>query len=121
MPAQARALKAQQEGRLLLALQAYQKGQISSIRKAASLYDVPRKTLQYRANGRVARADTRANRHKLTTIEEEVLVRWILSMDERGYPLRISAVRDAARLLLAQRIGSRASIGINWPRNFVNR
>ena len=43
-------------------------------------------------------------------------------MDERGYPLRICAVRDAAELLLKQRVtGPSASIGKNWPCNFVNR
>lgn len=65
--------KAQKEGRLLLALQAIQKGQIQSIRKAAELFNVPRATLQDRVNGRVARLDTRANGYKLTPIEEELL------------------------------------------------
>ncbi len=42
-------------------------------------------------------------------------------MDDRGYSLRVAAVRDAARLLLQQRVGPVGSIGINWPRNFINR
>lgn len=43
-------------------------------------------------------------------------------MDERGYPPRICAVRKAAELLLKQRVAlALASIGKNWPRNFINR
>lgn len=113
--------KAQQEGRLLLALQAYRKGQFSSIRQAALSYNVPPSNLEHRLKGRVARVDSRANNHKLTPTEEEALLQWILSMDERGYPPTISALRDAARLLLQQRVGSKGLIGVNWPRNFVKR
>jgi len=43
-------------------------------------------------------------------------------MDARGYPPRISAVREAALLLLAARVGRpNALIGKNWPTNFVKR
>ena len=45
--------KLYQEGRLILALNAYQSGQIRSIRAAALLYNVPRVTLTDRADGRV--------------------------------------------------------------------
>ena len=105
------ASKAQQEGRILLAMQAIQKGQISSIKQAALTYNVPRTTLSDRVNGRVARPDTRAKGHKLTCTEEEALIKWIISMDDRGYSPRVCAVRDAAKLLLSERVGSSASIG----------
>jgi len=36
---------AQQEGRVLLAIQAIENGQIPSIRQAAKLYNIPRSTL----------------------------------------------------------------------------
>ena len=76
------------------------------------MYQVPRTTLQDRLHGRVAREDTRANSHKLTLREEQALVEWILDLDERGYPLRIQDLRDAAKLLLNQRDPA-GSIGIN--------
>lgn len=113
--------KAQQEGRLLLALQAYQKGQITTICQAALAYNVPYSTLKYRLSGRVARVETRANSHKLTPTEEEVLTQWIISMDNRGYPARVCAVQNAAKLLLQQRVGPSASIGINWSARFIKR
>ena len=115
------ASKAQQEGRLLLARQAFQNNQFSSIRQAALAYNVPPKSLENRLNGRVARVNTRANNHKLTPTEEQVLIQWIISMDNRGYPPRVCAVQNAARLLLQQRVGPSASIGINWPTRFIKR
>jgi hypothetical protein len=82
---------------------------------------VPRKTLSDRFKGRVARVDSRANSYKFTTNEEEVLEAWILSMDKRGYPLTLSKIGDAAKILLQQRLGAEASIGVNWTNRFVNR
>jgi hypothetical protein len=92
--------KAQKEGRLLLAGQAYQKGQKSSIRSSAKSYSVLKDTLRHRLNGRVACVDTRANSHKLTSTEEEVLIQWILSIDERSYAPKPATVRNAAVLIL---------------------
>jgi hypothetical protein len=42
-------------------------------------------------------------------------------MDERGYPLRIGAVRDAARILLRERAGPSATIGEKWPYRYIAR
>lgn len=122
MSANARIAKAQKEGRNVLALHALRTGQISSGRAAARVYKTPKSTLSDRTHGRVARVDSRANNRKLTETEELVLIQWILDMDARGYPPRICAVREAAQLLLRERAGlSAASIGQNWPRNFINR
>ncbi len=115
------ASKAQKEGRLLLAVQAYQKGHFLNIHEAALTYNVPYSTLRHRIAGRVSRVDIRANNFKLTSTEEEALIEWITSMDDRGFPPRISAVQNAARLLLQERVGPSASIGVNWPSRFIHR
>lgn len=120
MPAQLRASKAQKEGQTLLALRALRNNRIPTIAQAACTYNVARRTLSDRLHGRVARVDTRANNHKLTLIEEQVLIEWILNLDERGYPLRIQDLREAATVLLQQRDAT-GTIGINWPTNFVKR
>jgi hypothetical protein len=73
MPPQQSVTKVRQEGRLLLALQAYQKGQIQSIPQAAATYNVDHTTLMHRLKGRVARVDARANGHKLSSTKEKVL------------------------------------------------
>jgi hypothetical protein len=113
---------ADREGKILLALQAFQKGQVKSIRAAAKLFSIPYTTLHARHAGRSLRADTRANNHKLTQNEEDVLVEWILSMDSRGAAPRLSTVREMANILLAERGSTPLStVGINWPTNFVKR
>ena len=112
----------EQEGRILLAIQAIQKQEIRAVRAAARAFNVPESTLRTRLKGTTNRAETRANSHKLTEIEEESLKKWILSMDSRGAPPRPSIVRRMANLLLAAR-GSipSISVGQNWVTNFVKR
>lgn len=112
----------EQEGKLLLAIQAIQKQEIPSIREAARRFNVPYTTLLTRLRGVTNRADTRANSYKLTETEEESLLQWILSMDRRGAAPRPAAVREMANLLLAKR-GSAAiqPVGEKWVYNFVKR
>lgn len=63
----------EQEGRILLAIQAIQKKEISAIRRAACIFSVPESTLRARLRGVTYRAETRANSFKLTELEEETL------------------------------------------------
>ncbi|KAJ5735363.1 uncharacterized protein N7483_000488 [Penicillium malachiteum] len=111
-----------QEGKVLLALQAIQKGQIKSLRAAARLFSVPESTLRSRAHGIQSRVDTRPNGHKLTQLEEDSLIEWIISMDSRGAAPRPATVRDMANILLAAR-GSHPppTVSKNWPSTFINR
>ena len=74
----------EQEGRILLAIQAFKNGEISSIREVARRFNIPRSTLQDRLRGHQQRAISRANLSKLTEIEEQSLKKWVLSMDLRG-------------------------------------
>ena len=57
---------ANQEGKILLALDDIKNGRIKSIRAAAKLYEIPHTTLAGRVNGTKARVDTRLNGRKLT-------------------------------------------------------
>ena len=94
---------AEQEGRLLLAIQAFKNKEISSIREVARRFSIPETTLRRRLNGIQNRANSRANSSKLTSIEEESLKKWILSIDLRGAAPRPSIVREIADLLLKKR------------------
>ena len=114
--------RTEQEGRVLLAIQAIQKQEIPAIREAARIFEVPETTLRRRLNGSTNRAFSRANNLKLTEIEEESLRKWILSLDSRGVAPRPSTIREIADLLLAAR-GSTPppSVGQNWVTKFVKR
>ena len=93
----------EKEGRILLAIQAIQNKGISAIREVARRFEVPESTLPTRLRGITFRAETRANGHKLTQIEEESLQKWILFIDSRGSAPRPSTMREMANLLLEKR------------------
>lgn len=59
---------------IILAMEAVQSSSKMSIRRAAVLYDVPRSSLTHRLAGRTPRNETKANCHKLTEVEEEVII-----------------------------------------------
>lgn len=111
-----------QEGRILLAIQAFKNGDFTSIRAAASAFDVNRCTLTRRLNGTPQRAILRANLSKMTQLEEESLVNWIISMDSRGFAPRKHTVCEMANLLLADRGDTvPQTVGVNWIDNFIAR
>lgn len=113
---------ANQEGKIILALSDLENGRVKSIRAAATLYAIPRSTLQARVDGRISRVDSRPIGHKLTQLEEDSLTQWILSMDSRGAAPRPATIREMANILLAARgITPTPTVGINWPSSFVKR
>ena len=57
---------ANQEGKILLALDDIKNSRVISLYAAAKLYQIPYTTLRARANSRTARGDMRPNNHKLT-------------------------------------------------------
>jgi hypothetical protein len=110
------------EGRIELAIQAFKKGQFQSLQAAALTYDAPITTVRRRIRGIRSRRDSQPSNCKLSSTEEETLIQWILSMDQRGMPPTTASVRRSADLL-AQRPESTApqTVGQNWVRNSVNR
>ena len=92
----------QTEGRIALALQAYQQGQFSSLQAAVNTYNVPRSTLTNRYNGITSHSNSRSPNHKLTQTEETVLIEWILSLDTYSIPLIQSLIYRIAKLLLRE-------------------
>ncbi len=92
-----------QEGRILLAIQAFKLGQFKSIRAAAKAYDVPYTTLYHRIHRMTSRRDFTPNSQKLTPKEELAVIRYILDLDSRGFPPRPQAIQEMADLLLAKR------------------
>ena len=62
------------EGRITLALQAYQQGQILSLQAAARTYNVPYTSLHQYNQGTISRSDFISPNCKLTQTEEIVLV-----------------------------------------------
>ena len=115
----------QTEGRITLALQAYQQGQFSSLRAAARVYDVLHTTLTRRYKGTALRSNSRSPYYKLTQTEETVLINWILSLDTCRIPPIQVLVQQMAELLLTERVQNasieQTTLGKNWVYRFITR
>jgi hypothetical protein len=91
------------EGDVQIAISSLDASQIYSKQRAAATFNVPKSTLHDRRAGRPARRDCQPNSKKLTQLEEEVIVNYILNLDQRGFAPTYAAVRDMADKLLAAR------------------
>lgn len=107
------------ESDIMLAIKFVRQNPRCNITKIAQIYNIPRTTLRYRIQGILSTRDTVNKAQKLTKLEEEAIVRYILDLDSRAFPPRRSAVEDMANRLLGARDSGR--VGKNWTSNFVRR
>jgi hypothetical protein len=89
----------QNEGQIQLALQAMERDEKLSLRKAAELYSVARTTLHERRKGNHPRTDINPKSRNLDDLEEQVIVRRVLDLYEQGFSPGLSMVEDMANLL----------------------
>ena len=68
------------EADIQLAILAISQDQIQSERRAASMYNIARTTLQHRRAGMPLQRDTKPNLKKLTELKEKVVVKHILRL-----------------------------------------
>ena len=94
------------EARVIMALEAMRNDEKLSVRAAATMYEVPRMTLSRRRAGRPARCDTSLKSRKLTKLEEEAIIQYILELGTRSFPPRLRDVEDMANQLLRVRNAS---------------
>jgi hypothetical protein len=73
------------ESRIILALKALNKNLKLSVRKAATIYEIPETSLRDRRAGKQPRREIPANLRKLTDLEEKVLLERVLDLDIRGF------------------------------------
>jgi hypothetical protein len=109
MSQQQNAQVSNQEGRIELALSAYNNHQFRSLWRASQAFSVPYSTLTRRYNRIPFRPNTRPNSHKLTATEEQTIVQYILDLDSRGFAPRLCEVADMANKLLGVRRGELVS------------
>jgi hypothetical protein len=107
------------EGRILLALQALRNDPKLKLRRAAEIYKVGRMILWRRQKGIQSRSDWVPTSRKLSDLEEQIIVQFILDLDSRGFPPRLRGVEEMANRLLADRNAS--PVGKRWASNFVKR
>ena len=89
------------EARILLALQALQNNPKLKLRRAAEIYKVGRMMLWRRQQGIQSRRDWIPQSRRLSDLEEQIIIQFILDLDSRGFPPRLRSVEEMANLLLA--------------------
>jgi hypothetical protein len=112
-------LSAQKEAQLQIALQAIQRDATLTQRRAAAIYNVPQRSISNRLAGKPFRRDCTPNSMKPLKTEEDVIVKHILDLDERGWSPQLAAVKEMADSLLAER--HRDPVGQNWAKSLVKR
>jgi helix-turn-helix, Psq domain/Tc5 transposase DNA-binding domain len=90
------------------------------IRQAARLYNIPRSTLQGRLSGRNARRLISQEQQRLSTIQEQCLVDWIVRQESLGFAPTHAQVRAIAASLLETQ-GDYTPLGRRWATSFVRR
>ena len=88
------------EARLLLAVQAFQRNPKKKLRVLTRYYTMPYSTLQKRVQGQLPLSERRLAMHKLTEIEEKVILQRVIDLDTRGFSPRLSGVEEIANLIL---------------------
>jgi len=108
---------AQKEGRINLAINSIQKKHFSSQRRAVRIFKAPRTTMRDRIKGVLPKSESGRDRRLLRPTEEEELIKWIRSIEQRGFVIFLIDIRRIAQVLLDRR-GSDASqlrkIRKNW-------
>jgi hypothetical protein len=108
------------ETRIERALRDIRDGTISSVRKAADLYEIPRTTLQARMNGAQPHSKAHITFQKLSPIEEDSIERSCKLLYGWGWPMTIAAIEGFAKQLLLAK-GITEPLGNHWYQNFLLR
>ncbi|RKK99344.1 hypothetical protein BFJ70_g17514 [Fusarium oxysporum] len=72
-----------------------------------------------RQKGIQSRRETIPNSRRLSDLEEQIIIQFILELHARGFPPRLRGVEEMANRLLADRNAS--PVGKRWASNFVKR
>jgi hypothetical protein len=91
----------------------------SSIRSAAAAYGIPYETVRNRLRGTKTRQESHKNQQLLTVEEEKAIVRFCLTLDDWGHPLKLPMIKEFATALLPSE--KHREIGQHWMNRFLRR
>jgi DDE superfamily endonuclease/Tc5 transposase DNA-binding domain len=111
-------LRAEQNDNIYCALEDIYDG--LSIRGSARKWNVPESTLRYRENHRLNVHENNFRSRRLSELQEETLVNWILQEEEAGKPLTQRQIAKNATLLLGPEV-QHQPLGHNWVSRFIKR
>jgi hypothetical protein len=89
-----------QETRIILAIKVIRLSKKLSKRRIAKIYKILYATFSYKIISRTYCFESKANYHKLTDLEKDIIVRYILDLDSRGFVSRLASIKNITNLLL---------------------
>ena len=108
------------EERIQAAIAALNDGSVPSVLAASKIFNVPRTTLQGRISGKIPMKARQQARQRLTTQEEDAIVRAIYTLTAWGWPMLIHWLESFTTALL-QKKGDTDPLGHNWYLRFLDR
>jgi hypothetical protein len=89
-----------QETQIILAIKVIRSSKKLSKHYIAKIYKILYATFSYRITSRTYRPESKTNYYKLTNLEEDTIVRYILDLDSRGFASCLASIKDITNLLL---------------------
>ena len=74
-----------EEAKIRMAIDAIRSNRVKSIRAAFTIFGASRSSIQDRINGKIPPSECTPNSKILNLFEEEVLVKYLLDKDDRGF------------------------------------
>ena len=108
------------EERVQLAIKALHAGSISSQRKAAEHFNIPRSTLQERLKGRRPAKELHQAQQRVTPEEEDAIKRTLITMTAWGFSSTIRYLRSLAVGIQEAR-GDYEPLGQHWYKHYLAR
>jgi hypothetical protein len=111
------------EDRITEALKAYhdpEQPDISSMRIAACVFDIPYSTLNDRNKGANTLSENGGRNSRLNEAQEASLIWYMDAAIERGFPLRYDMITAAAATIL-KNVGDNRRLGVHWARRWVEK
>jgi hypothetical protein len=102
------------------ALQDLKEKKYRSIRQAALAHDVGKSTIAYRLHGRKSRAQSSSSSRRLTSEQEEVLIKWVEDRQRQILPLNHTTLRELVVQLLQENDDFKP-LGKLWTTRFIQR
>ena len=111
--------QSERESNIQLAMRAFWKSEKPSMREMATKYGIPYSTLRDRLNGAQDRKKSHEHMQLFTEQEEKAVVRWCKSLDDWGFPPKLTLVKQMAGHLMKNR-ASGQKLGKHWLKQFLN-